>query len=84
MELSLLVNTQTYLKYLSHRESDTKALMTPDNSRIIFNEPAKWGGLQRLSYEVDALSKSVYGEIVPFSSDSGFDTVRKRLLMEAI
>lgn len=84
MELSLLVNTQTYLKYLYHRESDTKALMTPDNSRIIFNEPAKWDGMQRLSYEVDALSKSVYGEIVPFSSDSGFNTVRKRLLMEAV
>jgi hypothetical protein len=84
MELSLLANTQDYLNYLYHRESHAKALMTPDNSRRILNEPAKWDGLQRLSYEIDALSKSVYEEIVPFPSDSSFDTVRKRLLMEAV
>lgn len=84
MELSLLANTQNYLNYLYHRDSYAKSLMTPDNSRLILNEPKKWNGLQCLSYEVDSLSKSVYDEIVPFANDTGYETVRKRLLMEAV
>lgn len=84
MELSLLANTQDYLNYLYHKESYAKALMTPDNSRVILNEAIKWDGLQRLSYEVDTLSKSVYEEIVPFSNDIDFGTVRRRLLAEAV
>ena len=84
MELSLLANTQDYLNFLYHREDQAKNLMTPDNSRVILNEPSKWTGLQRLSCEVDALSKSVYEEIVPFASNTGFNTVRERLLAEAV
>jgi len=83
-ELSLLANTQNYLNDLYHNESYAKTLMTPDNSRIILNETAKWSGLQRLSYEIDARSKCVYEEITPFSTDLSFGTVRKRLLMEAV
>ena len=80
-DLMVLSGVDRWLDELMNNRSKAVELMTPDNTRRILDEGAKWEGLCRLAGEVADLARAVERELVgPNYYDlSDRDTVRKHL-----
>lgn len=61
-ELSILAETQRHLDYLATNHGYAKTLMVPDGSRAIFDTAEKLAALNKLSIEIDDLTKEVAKE----------------------
>lgn len=64
-EISLLAIAQAYLNHWRNNRSTAMALPTPDGTRMIVQDQAKFRGLTLLSLEVDALAEKVALELEP-------------------
>ena len=85
-DLMILSGVERWFDELSRDYSRATSLMTPDGTRRILDEAAKWEGLVRLSGELTNLAQSVEREL---ASPHDFtlpdrDTLRKRLNDNAI
>jgi len=85
-DLMVLSGVERWLDELSKDRSTAIALMTPDKTRRILDEDAKWTGLLRLASDVTDLAKAVEKELVgPYYFDhSDRETIRKHLNENAI
>jgi hypothetical protein len=61
-EMTILAGLDLHLTALSSDYQGTSALRTPDGTRAIIDEPAKFLAMVKLSQEVTALSDAVLGE----------------------
>lgn len=61
-ELAILAETQRHLDWLACNHEYAKTLMVPDESRTIFDTPAKLRALNQLSLEMDELVREVAKE----------------------
>lgn len=80
-DLAILSGTQRWIEELTLDYHFARSLDTPDNTRKIINDLAKWEGLKRLSNELTDLAAEVEAEIVgPFGQRGlGREVLRKNL-----
>lgn len=64
-ELTLLAVIQGALQFWRDNKANVMALPTPDGTRKIIQDDAKFRGLQLLSFEVDRLAEAVAEEVQP-------------------
>ena len=62
-DLALVAQAKDYLLNLSLNDTMKSSLMTPDNSRKIFDTSTKENGLMALTLEVSRLADAIYKEI---------------------
>ena len=80
-DLMILSGVERWFDELSRDYARASSLMTPDGTRRVLDDDAKWDGLLKLSSELTELAKSVERELaspydyVPVDSE----TLRKRL-----
>ena len=61
-DLAVLAETQRHLDWLWNNKDAGGALLVPDGSRLIFDDPKKWDWLAWLSLDIDELLSEVYSE----------------------
>jgi len=68
MDLKVLAGIERHLSTLAGNYRAAASLRTPDDSRLIIDEPSKFTALVALAAEVSALTSTVLSEIVPLST----------------